>query len=202
MKKIVSLDLETTGLDPERHELWEIGIVPLDASKPVLHYQVGCCALYNADPTALQIGGFYDRYGYPPVASDGERLMPFVHDMTNPSVIGEGDSQRALDYTIEPAWSAARTIAEALDGATLLGAAVQFDAGFLGPWLRDVGFAPSWSHRMLDLGSFCAGAWGATAPLSTKAIAERFPNDAVHTALGDARWNMDVYRSVVGSQVF
>lgn len=199
--KIVSLDLETTGLDVERHEVWEVGIVPLDVSKPTLHYQLTCECLGDADPEALRIGRFYERYTYPPLVFSGQNAFHYAHDMANPSVIGEDDDQQALEYTIEHAYSAARTISEALDGATLLGAAVHFDERFLGAWLRQHGFTPSWSHRVLDLGSFCAGAWGSVKPLSTKAISDRIPNEAVHTALGDAQWNMDVYRSIVGSQV-
>lgn len=61
---IVFVDCETTGLDPTRHEAWEIATIAgmtdddyfdegVDYVKP-LH-------LSQADPTGLQIGRFYER---------------------------------------------------------------------------------------------------------------------------------------------
>lgn len=205
MDKIVSIDLETTGLRPDIHDPWEVAIVPHDHSRPSLHYHLCARNLPEADPMSLRIGGFWERYSHPQefYIAAHEVSVEYAHDMTGETLIDNGDEgQEMVPYQAGPAEAAARNIAEALDGATLLGAAVHFDASFLDPWLREHGAAPSWSHRFLELGSFCAGAWGATKPLSTKAISDRIPNDAVHTALGDAKWNLEVYRSIVGSQVF
>lgn len=190
MDKIVSLDLETTGLDPRIHEVWEVGVVPLDESRPPLHYHFPVGKLAVADPEALKIGRFYDRFTWPGVDQEnGQMRATTLVDSLMP---GE-------DHI--PAYDAARYIAEALDGATLLGAAVHFDAGFLAPLLRQYGLAPTWHHRFLDLGSFCAGAWGSTKPLATKSIADRIPNADAHNAFADAQWNAAVYRSIVGSQI-
>lgn len=54
----VYIDTETTGLDPLRHQVWEIAYAVDDEpvrSQIVLH------SLYQADPDALKIGGHTDR---------------------------------------------------------------------------------------------------------------------------------------------
>lgn len=181
-KKIVSLDLETTGVDHKIHRVWEIGLVTAEGAK--LHYQVPPENFVMASPQALQIGGFYERFTWP----DGDA----AHDMR--SVHFHGDESAAYDVVNK--LDVAIELAKELDGATVLGANPHFDTRMLAIFLNERGIAPSWNHRHLDLGSFCAGAWGLDFPLSTKTIAERFPNDRVHTALGDAEWNLEVYRSI------
>jgi hypothetical protein len=55
---LVYLDTETTGLDPTRHDVWEIGWAVDDGpvrSSFVAHSLVG------ADPGALGVGGYWDR---------------------------------------------------------------------------------------------------------------------------------------------
>jgi hypothetical protein len=49
---------------------------------------------------------------------------------------------------------------------------------------------------MLDLGSYVAGSLAEDRPVGTEGIALYVPNDEAHTALGDARWNMEVYNLV------
>ena len=55
---LVFLDTETTGLDPERHEVWELAYAvddgPICSSK--VHH-----SLRNADPTALLMNGYLSR---------------------------------------------------------------------------------------------------------------------------------------------
>lgn len=199
--RLVSVDIETTGLDVGYHEPWEIAVVPFDVSKQTLHYQTYVDKLDNAEAGALQVGKFYDRYSWPIKALYSGHEVHYAHDMSEPSIVGEGEDAQEYPFTVVPAYTAARNVAEALDGATLLGMSVHFDANFLDPWLRAYGFAPSWSHRYLDLGSFAAGAWAATIPLSSKAISDRVPNPDAHNAFADATWNLEVYRSIVGSQV-
>ena len=54
----VFLDLETTGLDPERHEPWEMAYAVDDG--PILSAIVPH-ALYRPDPKALKLNGYLDR---------------------------------------------------------------------------------------------------------------------------------------------
>ena len=55
---LVYLDTETTGLDPERHEIWELAYAIDDG--PV-YTAVVDHSLRNADPVALGLNGYDDR---------------------------------------------------------------------------------------------------------------------------------------------
>jgi len=199
MPKIVSLDLETTGLSVERHEVWEIGIVPLDSGRDQMHFQFQPVDLENAEAQALQVNSFYERFDW-----IGDPRL--ARDMTVDAVIKDEDEgtespsgHKALTGAAEALWK----IAKELEGATLLGLNVgSFDAPFLAAMMRKYGHAPTWSHRSLDLGSFAAGAWGAKAPLSGRAIEDRLEKQGVvnrgaHDAYNDALWNADAYRFIL-----
>lgn len=194
MQKIVSLDLETTGLSVERHEVWEVGIVPLDGREH-MHFQFQPINIEASEPQALQVNGFYDRFDW---IGDPR----FARDMLVDAVIKDDEEgtespagHKALTGAAEACWK----IAKELEGATLLGLNVgSFDAPFLAAMLRKFGHSPTWSHRALDLGSFAAGAWGAKGPLSGRAIADRLEKHGVenrgeHNAYNDALWNADAY---------
>ena len=198
MPKIVSVDLETTGLLLDTHEVWEVGIVPLDSGREHMHYQFQPTELTEADSQALQIGGFYERFDW---IGDPR----FARDMLVEGVVVDEDDQserpsghKAVTGAAEACWK----IAKELEGATLLGLNVgSFDAPFLSKLLRKFGHSPTWSHRALDLGSFAAGAWGAKQPLSGRAISDRLEkhgieNRGVHNAYNDALWNLDAYNFI------
>jgi len=58
----IFLDTETTGLDVEKHEVWEIAYAIDDGpikTAFVPHY------FEDPDPKALEINGYYDRIGIP-----------------------------------------------------------------------------------------------------------------------------------------
>lgn len=52
------VDTETTGLDPDRHEIWEVGLVVDD----IEHHWWLPVDLGRADSIALKIGQFHERY--------------------------------------------------------------------------------------------------------------------------------------------
>lgn len=198
MPKIVSLDLETTGLLVGTHEVWEVGIVPVDSGREQMHFQFQPMDLETADQQSLQVGEFYTRFDW----ITDPRL---ARDMLVDGVVKDEEEQtespsghKALTGAAESLWR----IAKELEGATLLGLNVgSFDAPFLASLMRKYGHSPTWSHRFLDLGSFAAGAWGAKAPLSGKAIADRLEkhgiqNRGVHNAYNDALWNVDAYNFI------
>lgn len=58
---LIYLDTETTGLDPTRHEVWEIAFAR--QSGPVQSEVVSHVGI-SADPKALEIGGYHARAGY------------------------------------------------------------------------------------------------------------------------------------------
>lgn len=59
MSGLVFLDTETTGLDHERHELWDIALIEEDGTEynPLLRP----LHLETADPTALRMNHYYER---------------------------------------------------------------------------------------------------------------------------------------------
>ena len=67
---LVFLDTETTGLDPDRHEVWEIAFAVDDG--PIVSGVVPH-SLRNADPLALNLNGYYGR-GVVPTYSDIEGM--------------------------------------------------------------------------------------------------------------------------------
>lgn len=58
MTDLVFLDTETTGLDPDKHEVWEIALAVND--DPVQVYYVEH-ALRSADLNALELNGYWQR---------------------------------------------------------------------------------------------------------------------------------------------
>lgn len=197
MHKVVSVDVETTGLVPGYHEIWEIGIVPLDAGREHMYYQFQPTELENAESRALQISGFYDRFDW---IGDPR----FARDMLVEGIVQDEDEgtekptgHKAVTGAAEACWR----MSKELQGATIMGLNPHFDAAHLEALLYRYGHAPTWGHRFLDLGSFAAGAWSAKSTLSGKAIAERLEangivNDEVHNGYADARWNVDAYQAI------
>jgi hypothetical protein len=197
MPKIVSVDVETTGLLADVHEVWEVGIVPLDSGREPLHYQFQPFELEIAEPQALNVGGFYERFEW---IGDPR----FARDMLVEGVIEDEEEgterpsgQKAVTGAMEACWRIARE----LEGATILGLNPHFDSAHLGSLLRKYGHAPTWGHRFLDLGSYAAGAWNAKNVLSDRAIEDRMEahgivNEAAHNAYADARWNVDAYQAI------
>ena len=103
MGTLVYLDVETTGLDPDVHHVWEIALAIDDGpiqSTMVSHWT------YGADPEALKVSRYYER--------GGDALTT-----------GGNPEQILAAEAIE------QTIYEALHNTTLVGANPAFDAAFL-----------------------------------------------------------------------
>jgi hypothetical protein len=197
VSKLVSVDLETTGLNPSVHETWEVGIVPVDPDARTMHYQFLPENLAMAEPGALKVNDFYeafDWFGDPRICRDMLTTIPEDNDAFDPT----HPDRKAFTGAAEACW----LMAKELEGATIMGLNPHFGAAFLEVLLNRYGHVAMWSHRHLDLGSFAAGAWGAKHDLSGAAIRDRIPQDeGLHNAYADAQWNVEVYHSIVGSQV-
>lgn len=200
------VDLETTGLDPDRHEIWEIGLIlRLDGADMEYAWQLPV-DLSRADPMGLRVGRFYERRrkigGMAPVAS--------LHRVKYPT-----DEQFAKAGPL-PVSDTAETIANLLDGCHLVGAVPSFDAAFLGPWLRSHGQAATWHYHLVDVEALAAG-WLAAGhdlafgppvrdkcqpPWNSNELSAAVGVDPEqfdrHTALGDARWARAIYDAVMG----
>ena len=64
---ICFVDTETTGLDPDQHQIWEVGLILPDGTE---HEWTLPVDLGRADAIGLKIGRYYDR------AVDAIRTMP------------------------------------------------------------------------------------------------------------------------------
>lgn len=187
MTKLVFLDVETTGLDLDRHEVWEVGAIvrtqvydgntitgwtekeyhwflPVDRSR--------------ADLIALNIGKFFDRY---PSFTDRT-----PRDISDPLTF----ANEFMRLTV---------------GAHLVGACVDFDAYRIARILRINGCIEAWNYHLVDVENLLAGKlcipppWKWRDTLTTVGIdMEKYEQ---HTALGDARLARDVYDWVMTSQV-
>jgi len=189
MNWIGFVDCETTSLDPEYGEIWEVGLIVrglVDGEPVTTHRWFLPVTLEHADPIALGIGRFHERH------PDGN------------------DSAAQWEF---PPWEAGELFAKAFahltHGDQMVGNVVSFDAERLWRLLRRHGVMPSWHYHIVDCEALAVG-WlrgrGEPAPpfpwdsreLST-AIGVAVPSDDErHTALGDARWAMRMYDAVMG----
>lgn len=161
--QVAFIDIETTGLDPARHDVWEIGmIVNGNEYEWQLPVQVG-----KADSAALRINRYYER-----VRTGAEM-----------------DSRPDAAYHI----------AKLTSGRMIVGAVPSFDVSFLEPMLRNQGYCPAWSHRLICVESLAAGAYKIL-PCGLGKLVEKmgisFDPMQAHTAIGDARLARAVFRAI------
>lgn len=180
-ERLVFLDTETTGLDPSRHEVWEVGMIaPADDESVHVFLPVN---LAEADSTALRIGGLYNRHPDPEKA--------WVVD-------GSGPAQEL------PRKSAVATIAKFVANAHLVGLNPAFDAAFLDRLFRRHDQAGAWHYHLVDVLALAAGSRRISPPWESKDLAaelgvDELPPEERHTALGDARWAKRMYEAVMST---
>lgn len=208
MTRLCFIDTETTGLDPDRYEVYEIGlIVRNDDDEPDQEYRWWLPVdLGRADPVALKVGRFFERH--PDIHSLGLSRMWFPDKRNGGIEDGEGMSHGRQDT--------ARSLMRLTAGAHLVGAVPSFDAAFLGRFLRAHGCCPAWHYHLVDVEALAAGwlatmpkdyldTWlpltGAAPPWNSNSLSnavgvdpDRFDR---HTALGDARWARAIYDAVM-----
>lgn len=189
---LVWLDTETTSLRHDRRA-WEIAAIVRRPGLPDVEHQwlihVADLDITNADPVALDVGGFWDRH---PQAAH-------VRDGGDPTKAPPADGVFALT-------SALRQLAVLVaDRALILGSNPAFDTYTLEPRMLETGIPPGWHYHPVDVPTLAQG-WilGAGKPLpdSTKsdAISLAVGIDPArydrHAALGDCRWLRDLYDAV------
>lgn len=191
------VDTETTGLDPERHEIWEVGLILPDGQERLWQLPVD---LSRADPIALNIGRFHDRRA----------------DMAMKTGHANGDTTYYVGTE-----TFARDFVRLTRGLHLVGAVVSFDAERLARLLRVNGQCPMWHYHLIDVEALAAG-WlaaqsgpvpiliaGANVGLVSgrppwrseelsRAVGVNPDDFDRHTALGDARWAKAIYEAVMG----
>lgn len=183
------IDCETTGLDPDRHEIWEVGMIHRNEAGHDLEYVWQLPVdLAAADPIALNIGRFHDRRW--PQGNHGGGLK---------GVREEGISLAVSPDDMEE-W--ADRFVSLTRGAHLVGNVVSFDAERLWKLLRKHGQCPMWHYHLIDVEAMTAGLMGFGPPWSSDELSqavgvEKPSGDELHTALGDARWARDLYDAVL-----
>lgn len=184
---LLFLDTETTGLDPERHEIWEVAYAPAthDESAGTLcidhitQFFVPV-SLIGADPVALDIGKFWERY---------------------PEWIAA--RRRPAGFWLEE-------LAVRAAGRKVVGAVPNFDTERLERLLRRAGMTANWHYHLIDIEALVLGylaganrdrrlrdevvAWKSD-ELSRQIGVD--PEDfARHTAEGDVLWAIAQYAVV------
>lgn len=167
---IVFVDTETTGLDPDRHEIWEVGLITPDGKERLWWLPVD---EGRADAYALKISGFYER------RAEGSQQVA----ATKPS----------LDVF-------AAQFSRLTAGAHLAGAVISFDEERLRKLLRANGACPRWHYHLVDVEAYAAGKLGMEPPWDSEELSTAVGVDPEtfdrHTALGDARWAKAIYDAV------
>lgn len=182
------VDCESTGLRPDLgHGIWELAIIRRGPDKDSDWWETEHVwqirpDLTTADPTALDVCRYHQRFRVPP----GVDALWFPQEQREP-----------VPQTFA---EAAGQIRRLLDGAYLVGAVPSFDALMLTYFLRAHGLEPAWRHRLVCVENLVAGALGQPIPMGLRHAATSVgvwvDPEARHTAMGDARVACDVYDAV------
>ena len=194
MSGVCFVDTETTGLDPDRHEIWEVGLITPDGGEWDWQLDVD---LSRADPIALNIGRFHERRF--------QSALPYRNEIEV-----SGGNRRSHEQFAEEFVALTR-------GLHLAGAVVSFDAERLWRLLRAHGQCPMWHYHLIDVEALTVGylarkvhenaeagfddSLRPTLPWKSEDLSravgvdpDRFDR---HTALGDARWAKAIYEAVM-----
>lgn len=181
--RLVFLDLETTGLDPGRHEFWELATFEPGRGWDLYHRNV---YLQTADPISLQVGRYYERR--------------------------EAFALSGLEVTRVPDKTLAKALAVQLAGAVVVGINPGFDLAFLERFLSTQGECGAWKHTPIDARLFAVGRLMADVgrqadraqelepPFSANWLAEYLAIEVRdrHTALGDVYLAVKFYEYAAG----
>lgn len=187
------VDTETTGLDPEQHEVWEVGLILRDNEGVEVEYLWQLPVdLGRAEAMALKVGDFYGRRWPDGIGRENVRVA-----MTGRWERGLAKSRLSEHQVPE----FAQLFAELTHGAHLVGAVPSFDDAFLKRLLRANGACPGWSYHLVDVEALAAGIVQQPPPWDSSDLSRWVGVDPdefeKHTALGDARWAKAIFDAVM-----
>ena len=188
--KLCFVDTETTGLDPDLHQIWDVGLIVREHGVDREYQWFLPVDLGKADPLALKIGQFHQRH------PDG---YDFDADRKGYPI---GSSVAGSRPRVTGAKEFCFNFAKLTAGSHLVGAVPSFDEERLRKLLRANKQCPEWHYHLVDIEALVAGKVGASPPWDSKVLSRSVQVDKAkypeHTALGDARWARDVYDAVMG----
>lgn len=212
-RPLAFIDTETTGLDVDHHDAWEIAVIHRRPGHPDAEYlwQIRT-SLAEADPEALDINRYRERLAVP----DGELAVQIATGAmpANRPVTGR-------DLMLD--------LMALLDGSILVGSNPAFDERFLRKLFNAAHATPAWHYRTVDIAALAVGhLYGQAYTLTKQQCDAEFyaradalladgwksyelsrlmgieppTKDDAHTALGDARWARDVYDAITKADAF
>lgn len=175
--RVIIVDVETSGLDPEQHVVLEVAAIDLSDTGEGISFVPDHPNEWvrNADPVALSVNKYFER-------------RVFDEQLTN------------METRVH-----LRQLSQMLEQATVAGSNPSFDVTFLRSLFAEhkVPF-PRIHHRLLDLSPYAAGALklGTRLPgLARVCELLDVDNTAPHTALGDARATADCLAALMGGDL-
>lgn len=190
------IDTETTGLDPDRHEIWEVAciirtyvegedlekvqesagdlgvVAAFGESRYVWQLPVD---LGRADTIALNIGHFHERRSN--YFNEGAPSTGYVHDVLNDDDVGL------------VAWC--HDFARLTWGAHMIGMVPSFDTDRLWRLLRAHGACPGWHYQPIDVETLAVGAILGTAAMLNPAEVVRYVDARPMIRTGDVDHAID-----------
>jgi hypothetical protein len=196
MTKLIFVDTETTGLDYDKHEVWEVAAIVREFVPPEIegpgelrdwdteyHWFLPVGDLKKADPFALNIGKFWERHPaalyHLGLAKDGwegvTNLSEFAHDFWKISK----DAHFIANVPDFDSWRIAKLIKE------------------------NTRLFPMWHYHLVCCENLAAGKLGMVPPWKSddvfEALGYKRNKETQHTAMGDAREVRDIYDLIMGT---
>lgn len=174
--KYLFCDVETTGLDPNVHSVWEVAMI-IDGHEYCWQIKPGWHENWVYDLAALRINKMLDRL-------DDDQAI-------------EADR---LSGIMLPEISTDVNLTGILAGRHVVGANPRFDMDFLAP-LFSTFVDPPWRYRPYDITSMAMGCVGAHVnglAGAAEALGLELDPDEHHSALYDARLARQIFEAIMG----